>query len=118
MLPHEMLTVRSWLWDPECATTNDCKCLPICTERRTLQEQVLDPKQRVSFLDTSVLPSACERLAGDHLSNPGEANIIMLIVQSLQGVGVPTGSIGVISPYRSQVSSVPPFTVLSPSYVG
>ena len=77
-------------------------------------KQVLDPKQRVSFLDTSALPSACERLAGDQLSNPGEADIIMRIVQSLQGVGVPTGSIGVISPYRSQVSRVPPFTVLSP----
>ena len=67
---------------------------------------MLDPKQRVSFLDTSALPSACERLAGDQLSNPGEADIIMLIVQSLQGVGVPTGSIGVISPYCSQVSSI------------
>ena len=77
-----------------------------------LAEQVLDPKQRVSFLDTSALPSACEQL-----SNPGEADIIMLIVQSLQGMGLPTGSIGVISPYRSQVSGVPPFTALSPLHI-
>ena len=77
-------------------------------------KQVLDPKQRVSFLDTSALPSASERLAGDQLSNPGEADIIVRIVQSLQGMGLPTGSIGVISPYRSQVRPVPPLTILSP----
>ena len=71
----------------------------------------------MSFLDTSVLPSACERLAGDQLSNPGEADIIMRIVQSLQEVGVPTGSIGVISPYRSQVSIIPPLTALSPFHI-
>ena len=89
------------------------ECQPACTERRVLDQQVLDPKQRVSFLDTSALPSASERLAGDQLSNPGEADIIMRIAQSLQGVGVSTGSIGVISPYRSQVSSLAPSIALS-----
>ena len=76
--------------------------------------QVLDAEQRVTFVDTSALPSARERLAGDQLSNPGEADIIMLIAQSLQRMGVLTESIGAISPYRSQVRSLPPFTALSP----
>ena len=80
---------------------------------------MLDPKQRVTFLDTSALPSASKHLPGDQLSNPGEADIIMLIVQSLQGMGVPTESIGVISPYRSQVSTLPPSTaVVTPSPIG
>ena len=70
-----------------------------------LAKQVLEPKRRVLFLDTSALPGACECQAGDQLSNPAEADMIMRIVESLQGAGIQTGSIGVISPYRSQVSS-------------
>lgn len=58
------------------------------------------------FLDTSALPEAAERLAGDQLSNPAEADIIMHIVGGLRDAGVKTGSIGVISPYRSQVSGL------------
>ena len=43
--------------------------------------------------------------AGDQLSNPAEAGMIIRIVESLQEAGVQASSIGVISPYRSQVSS-------------
>ncbi len=71
--------------------------------------QALEPKRRVLFLDTSALPGAGECQAGDQLSNPAEADTIMRIVDSLQGAGIRTGSIGVISPYRSQVS---PFSAL------
>ena len=78
-----------------------------------MAKQVLIAKQRVTFLDTSALTCARERLSGDQLSNPGEADILMLIVQSLQGMGVLTESIGTISPYRSQVSSLPPLTASS-----
>ena len=72
-----------------------------------ITKQVLEPKRRALFLDTSGLPGAEESQAGDQLSNPAEAEMIMRIVESLQEAGIQTGSIGVISPYRSQVSSSP-----------
>jgi superfamily I DNA and/or RNA helicase len=68
--------------------------------------QALDPKRRVLFLDTSALPDAGECLAGDQLSNPTEASMVMRIVDGLLEAGVQMTSIGLISPYRSQVHSL------------
>ena len=68
--------------------------------------QVLEPKQRVLFLDTSTLPDAAECQAGDQLSNPAEADTIMRIVESFQQLGIQSSSIGIISPYRSQVIAI------------
>ena len=68
--------------------------------------QVLEPKQRVLFLDTSALPDAAECQAGDQLSNPAEADMIMRIVENFHQLGVQSSSIGIVSPYRSQVIAI------------
>lgn len=47
---------------------------------------------------------APELQAGDALSNPQEARMVKQIVLALQAGGVALQDIGVISPYRSQVS--------------
>ena len=73
--------------------------------RHGMTEQVLEPKRRVLLLDTSALPGAEESQAGDQLSNPAEAAMIMRIVESLLEAGIQPGAIGVISAYRSQVSN-------------
>ena len=66
--------------------------------------QVLQPQHRAVFLDTDALP-APELQAGDALSNPHEAAIVKQIVLALHAGNVPVQDIGVISPYRSQVST-------------
>ena len=65
--------------------------------------QVLAPQQRVLFLDTDSIP-APEVRAGDALSNPREAAIIGDIVRALDLGRVPLHDIGIISPFRAQVS--------------
>lgn len=65
--------------------------------------QVLAAEHSVFFLDTSG-PGALERQAGETLSNPAEADLIMQLVDALQLGGVPLSTIGVMSPYRLQVS--------------
>jgi DNA replication ATP-dependent helicase Dna2 len=63
---------------------------------------VTDPGRRVLFLDTDGVP--CRELrAGENISNEGEATVAMRVVESMLQGGVPMRSIGVISPYRSQV---------------
>lgn len=47
---------------------------------------------------------APEVRAGDALSNPTEAAVLTDIVKALALGQVPLGDIGVISPYRAQVS--------------
>lgn len=66
--------------------------------------QVLAPQQRVLFLDTDTMP-APEVRAGDTLSNPMEAAIMTDIVRALDLGKVPLHDIGIISPYRAQVST-------------
>ena len=65
--------------------------------------QVLAPQQRVLFLDTDSMP-APEVRAGDALRNPREAAIIGDIVRALDLGRVPLHDIGIISPFRAQVS--------------
>lgn len=64
--------------------------------------QVLAAEHSVFFLDTSG-PGAFERQAGETLSNPAEADLIVQLVDALQLGGVPLNTIGVMSPYRLQV---------------
>ena len=54
------------------------------------------------FLDTDGVPCP-ESRAGENVSNPAEAELVMLVVEAMLDGGVPLNSIGVISPYRSQV---------------
>ena len=65
--------------------------------------QVLATEHSVFFLDTCG-PGAFERQAGETLSNPAEADLIMQLVDALQTGSVPLSTIGVMSPYRLQVS--------------
>lgn len=65
--------------------------------------QALAPHRRVLFLDTDSMP-APEVRAGDALSNPGEAAVITDIVRALDLGKVSLEDIGIISPYRAQVS--------------
>ena len=65
--------------------------------------QVLAPHRRALFLDTDGMP-APEVRAGDALSNPTEAAVLTDIVKALALGQVPLGDIGIISPYRAQVS--------------
>ena len=64
---------------------------------------MLAPQQRVLFLDTDGM-SAPEVRAGDALSNPWEAAVITDILRALVLGQVPLHEIGVVSPYRAQVS--------------
>ena len=66
--------------------------------------QVLAPQQRVLFLDTDSMP-APEVRAGDTLSNPWEAVILTHIVRALDLGKVPLHDVGIVSPYRAQVST-------------
>lgn len=65
--------------------------------------QVLQPNQRAVFLDTDAMPCP-EVQAGDTFSNSGEAAVVRQIVTALQLGGVALQTIGIISPYRAQVS--------------
>jgi len=65
--------------------------------------QVLIPHRRALFLDTDGMP-APEVRAGDALSNPREAAVLTDIVKALDLSKVPLSDVGVVSPYRAQVS--------------
>lgn len=69
-----------------------------------LYTQVLAPHRRVLFLDTDSMP-APEVRAGDALSNPREAAIVIDIVKALDLGRVSLDDIGIISPYRAQVGT-------------
>ena len=66
--------------------------------------QAIDPQQRVLFLDSSQLTEAQEVRAGDTLNNSGEAVIVLRLTKALLAAGLPAPSLGLISPFTSQVS--------------
>lgn len=66
--------------------------------------QVLDPQRRVLFLDTAEA-GAREALAGDTLSNAGEAGLVVEVLQAAAAAGIAQERVGVISPYRAQVEA-------------
>lgn len=63
-----------------------------------------DPVRAVVFLDTSSVDHARETVAGEAVSNAGEASIVQQLVQHAVSAGISQESIGVISPYRHQVA--------------
>ena len=63
----------------------------------------MNPQQRVVFLDTSRLPEAGETRAGETLNNAGEATLMLRLTRTLLAAGLPAESIGLISPFTSQV---------------
>lgn len=64
----------------------------------------LNPNNRVVFLDTSSETCAIENAQGDSINNPAEAQAILSLTTNLISFGIPSESIGLISPYNSQVS--------------
>ena len=66
--------------------------------------QVLAPSRRVLFLDTDSMP-APEVRSGDALSNPAEAAVLTDMVGALLEGQLPLVDVGIISPYRAQVSA-------------
>lgn len=64
--------------------------------------QVLAPERRVVWLDTDGVPGP-EARAAEATTNATEAALAERIVAALADSGVPLNSIGIISPYRSQV---------------
>jgi DNA replication ATP-dependent helicase Dna2 len=65
--------------------------------------EVLDPRRRVVFLDTSSMP-APEVKVGEAVTNPSEADITLFLVTAAVRAGLPASAIGLISPYNRQVS--------------
>jgi DNA replication ATP-dependent helicase Dna2 len=65
----------------------------------------LDPQRRVVFLDTAALPSP-EVLAGEAVSNPGEAKLVLDVLRAATAAGVGQHALGAISPYRRQVTII------------
>ncbi|GAB4823940.1 hypothetical protein N2152v2_010986 [Parachlorella kessleri] len=78
--------------------------LQALTELPAWLQQVLDPERRVLFLDTAEVASAQETLAGDTLSNSGEAALTLAILRAACSLGIAQERLGVISPYRAQVA--------------
>ncbi|CAL8464813.1 g4348 [Coccomyxa elongata] len=68
-------------------------------------QQVLTPERRVLWLDTDGVPGP-EARAAEATTNATEAVLAERIVAALADSGVPLNSVGIISPYRSQVALV------------
>jgi DNA replication ATP-dependent helicase Dna2 len=67
------------------------------------------PAVKVAFLNTDPPPAAARPPGGEvqlreGTVNPGEARAVVALVRALLDCGVPAGEIGVVSPYRAQVS--------------
>jgi hypothetical protein len=70
--------------------------------RTFLWAQVLQPQSRVLFLDTDGMGAGETRVA-DAMRNDAEAAVIMKAVAALCDCGLSVDSVGITSPYRSQV---------------
>jgi DNA replication ATP-dependent helicase Dna2 len=65
----------------------------------------LDPSRSVVFLDTTLVPAPEER-RGFAVSNPVEATLVQRVCAALLELGADPEEVGVISPYRAQLSTV------------
>ncbi|GFH16350.1 DNA replication ATP-dependent helicase dna2, partial [Haematococcus lacustris] len=75
----------------------------LCRQYRMAEEiQALDPERRVVFLDTA--DSCHDSCSQEAVSNLGEAQIIARLVQSLLLCGAQPADLGLVSPFRAQVS--------------
>ena len=67
--------------------------------------EMLDPIQRVVFLNTDLLlPASREIVKGARVTNPMEVSVTGQVVETLLTVGVPASDIGVVTLYRSQLA--------------
>eukprot|EP00884_Botryococcus_braunii_P022765 jgi/Botrbrau1/9172/Bobra.0236s0004.1 len=64
--------------------------------------EAISPARRALLLDTDPAEGG-ETRVGDALRNPLEAELVMAVVAALLGSGLPASSVGITSPYRSQV---------------
>ena len=79
--------------------------LQVGSSRSVSALQVLQPEQRVVFLDTDSLGAAGRELQqGDAISSPTEAKLAGQVVDAMVAAGLSEQQIGVLSPYRAQVS--------------
>ncbi|KAL2634060.1 hypothetical protein R1flu_005539 [Riccia fluitans] len=67
--------------------------------------QVIQPEQRVLFLDTDKLLTEESRVR-NKIFNSSEAKLLLRVVQVLHGGGLALERIGVISPYNAQVDYI------------
>ncbi|KAJ9075154.1 DNA replication endonuclease-helicase Dna2, variant 2 [Entomophthora muscae] len=65
--------------------------------------KTIEPESRVIFFDTDAVPGLDEKLA-DVTSNPTEVALVSQIVQALALGGIAGDRIGIVSPYRSQLT--------------
>eukprot|EP00798_Chlamydomonas_sp_ICE-L_P015376 gene15376-21461_t len=67
-------------------------------------KQALDPNHRVVYVNTSNIDAAREVMLRDAVSNPSEATLVGTIVEALLSAGLKPTDLGLISPYRAQVT--------------
>ncbi|KAI9673792.1 MAG: Tripartite DNA replication factor [Trizodia sp. TS-e1964] len=66
---------------------------------------LLDPAVKAAFINTdSLLPASREVSKGSRIVNSTEVELTLQLVEALLSTGVPGSEIGVMSPYRSQLS--------------
>ncbi|ERF76175.1 hypothetical protein EPUS_01509 [Endocarpon pusillum Z07020] len=81
-------------------STSVCLQTPTCWILRSLT-----PSSRCLFLNTDpLLPSSHDTISGSRITNPLEATLTTLLVQTLLSSGIPARSVGVITFYRSQLA--------------
>jgi DNA replication ATP-dependent helicase Dna2 len=88
-------------------STISCSTSSICPGPARSQcwiRDLVDPDTKVCFINTDPLLPAAREAKGYRIINRTEAVICTQLVESLLTVGVPAGSIGVISHYRSQLA--------------
>eukprot|EP01137_Pigoraptor_chileana_P036265 Opistho-2@31535 len=66
---------------------------------------LIDPARKVVFVDTDLVP-APESKFGDSVRNDIEAALVAQLASGLVACGVPPSSVGIISPYRAQLTAI------------
>uniref|UniRef100_A0A8C9RWL4 DNA replication ATP-dependent helicase/nuclease n=1 Tax=Scleropages formosus TaxID=113540 RepID=A0A8C9RWL4_SCLFO len=75
------------------------------TEYLAWVQAVLEPQKPICFLDTNKVP-APELVTKGGISNPTEAFLVHCVVRLLLKAGCHASNIGIIAPYRQQLSSI------------
>ncbi|KAG1146031.1 hypothetical protein G6F37_003597 [Rhizopus arrhizus] len=71
--------------------------------------QVLDPEQKVVFVNTDLLPASETRAFGSFLHNEKEGRLVSQITTALLACGVEEEQLAVVSVYRSQLRTISQF---------
>lgn len=69
----------------------------------TFIQDILKPERKVVFVNEDDISSIQEVSIGDKIDNPGEANMITILIKVLLLSGVPEKEIGVMSFYKAQL---------------